>query len=157
MVDEASAFDLYFGGDADAIAMIGEVVAGDDVPGVEMVAVLGSEFVGVLGYEFPEGLEGLLLVGGLLEEKLVLVEGGGDAAFVFGVLEVDDVVGFYLLPAVVALRSAVLNKLPQALALVLIDNRRPFLVRFLYSRPAAHVLRPRISWGQTPLLGYRRV
>jgi hypothetical protein len=82
----------------------------------------------------------LFLVDGFLEEVLLCVEGGGDAAFVLGVLEVDDVMGFYLLGVGVLLVGAVFDEFPQAFAFVLVYDRRPFLVRLLYLRTGLFVL-----------------
>jgi hypothetical protein len=73
------------------------------------------------------------------------------------VLEVDDVVRFDLLFVGVLVALAVLDKLPEALALVLVDDRGPFLVSQLNRGTVLDIFPPRLSFLGLSLLGDRRV
>lgn len=81
----------------------------------------------------------MFLIDSFLEVVGLSIERTGDAAFVLGVLEVDDVMRFDLLHAVVLLMGAVLDELPKTLTLVLVYDGDPPFLRLLDARPVLDV------------------
>ena len=143
---EAAVLDLLLGFDLDVVPLVLEDLASDDVPRPEEVASLGPELVAFLGNQLPKALIADALLSRFLEflEVVSLVgEGGGDQALVLGVLEVDDIVRLYLVLLLGVLKSAVQDELPQALALVLVDDVDPPVYWLLDGRPVLRVL---VSW-----------
>ena len=86
-----------------------------------------------------------------------MVQRRRNAPLELGVLEIDDVVRLDLLHVVVLLGPRVLDELPQTLALVLVYDRRPLVVRTLNRRPVLHVVPSLVPLRQRTLLSYRRV
>ena len=72
--------------------------------------------------ELPERLEARFFINGLLEVVLISFERRGNASFVFGVFEVDNIMRFYFILLIVLFTSAMLDKFPKALPFVLVDD-----------------------------------
>ena len=87
----------------------------------------------------------MLLVDSLLEEVFLPVEGTRNASLFFGVLEVDNIMRFDLLEIDILLVRAMLDELPQTLALVLVHDGDSAFFWFLDGRPVPHVLPALIS------------
>jgi hypothetical protein len=71
----------------------------NNIPSPKHITRLRSILINLLGHNFPKALitGRLALAHLLLQIILHIIEGGRHKSLVFGVLEVDDVVGFYLL------------------------------------------------------------
>ena len=120
-----------------------EDLSSDDISCPEEIASLRAELIALLGYEFPKALIANTLLTGVfefLEVVLLLGEGGGDESLVAGVLEVDDVMRFYLLLFLGVFETTMQDKFPQALALVLVYYVDPSVDGLLYGRTALGVL-----------------
>ena len=95
----------------------------DNISRPKEVTRLGAKFIALIGNEFPEALIADTLCGGVLEFLeviLLLGESGGNESLVAGVLEVDDIVRFYLILLLGVLEPAVQDKFPQTFTLVLV-------------------------------------
>ncbi len=80
-------------------ALIGKYLPGNNIPGPKDITGFGSILINLLGHNFPKALitGRLALANLLLQIILHIIEGRRHKSLVFGVLEVDDVVGFYFL------------------------------------------------------------
>ena len=126
-VDKSLAFEtssnyLHLRDDPDFEIVVGEVLAGDHISSKEIIAFFRSSLVDFLRDEFPERLETRLFINGFLEVVLISFERRGDASFVFGVFEVDNIMRFYFVLLIEFFTSAMLNKFPKAFPFVLIDD-----------------------------------
>lgn len=95
----------------------------DNIPSPKEIASLRPELITFLGDELPEALITDTLLSSFLEflEVVSLVgESGSDQALVLGMLEVDNIVRLYLVLLLGVLKSAMKDKLPKTLALVLV-------------------------------------
>ena len=119
----------------------------DDISGPEKVTSLRAKLIALLGYELPKALVTHTLfrrVFQFLEVILLLCECGGNEPLVAGVLEIDDIVRFYLLLFLGVLAPAVQDKFPQALALVLVYHVDSTVYRLLDRRTTLSVFVTRL-------------
>lgn len=140
---EPSVLDLLLRLDLHVVALVLEDLASHNIPGPEEVAGLRAELIALLGDELPEALITDTLITGFLEflEVVFLVgEGGGNESLVLGVLEVDNIMRFYLVLLLGVLKPAMEDKLPETLALVLVDHVDPSVYWLLDGRPVLRVL-----------------
>jgi hypothetical protein len=119
----------------------------DDISGPEKVTSLRAKLIALLGDELPKALVTHTLfrrVFQFLEVILLLCECGGNEPLVAGVLEIDDIVRFYLLLFLGVLAPAVQDKFPQALALVLVYHVDSTVYRLLDRRTTLSVFVTRL-------------
>jgi len=119
----------------------------DDISGPEKVTSLRAKLIALLGDELPKTLVAHTLfrrVFQFLEVILLLCECGGNEPLVAGVLEIDDIVRFYLLLFLGVLAPAVQDKFPQALALVLVYHVDSTVYRLLDRRTTLSVFVTRL-------------
>lgn len=112
---ETSIFYLFFRLNLNVVALILEDLSSHDIPGPEEVASLRPELVSFLGDQLPKAfVTDTLLIGVLefLEVVSLISQGGSDESFVLGVLEVDNIMRFYLILLLRILEPAMKDKLP---------------------------------------------
>lgn len=130
-INESSSLYFLFWFYFDLLTLIFEILSCNCVSGPKIVAFLRAKFIDLLGNQLPKTFIINLMIVWLFQIKLFSWKWRGNHAFIFSMLKIYDIVGFYFAFLLKVLISVVKYKLPVTFTFIFINDRDSLINRLL--------------------------